>query len=452
MEQTRKQIALLHHTGCGNLGDDAIIDAVVSNIRRRWDNAEIKVFSMNPDDTAKRHGIPSYPIRRYRWDIGHRSATIESTQPGGNKLRNWFRKTRNPAVRLPRAAFGELAFLVESYRILRSFDLLIVSGGGQLTERGGPWSFPYALFIWSLVAKKAGVRFVLLNVGAGPLNHPLSRFFVARALRAANYVSFRDQQSQELATDLEFTDRGYVFPDNAYSFEVVSPNVSAKDPNQSVVGVAPMPYPFSDLLKHPSNAQAIQDDLIGRMATFASLLVRESYSIELFGSDTRADPSAIEDLRKVLLSHHHISTPEYIPLESVSELLSRMSAMDYVVTCRFHGVLFAHLLNKPVLAIAHHPKVTNLMNALGLSTYCVDMRTFDPIRLMDTFTSLVSDAEAVKRSMAASLASYRSQLAIQFDSLFPPSPQAKIEAAGDTYPSVRNGLLQREAALKRIKS
>src|ERR1035437_5815304 len=124
MEQTRIQIALLHHTGCGNLRYDAILDVVVSNIRRRWNNAEIKGFSMNPDDTAERHGIPSYPIRRYRWNIGRRPATRESTQPGGNKLRNWFRKTRNPAVRLPRAAFGELAFLVESYRILRSFDLL----------------------------------------------------------------------------------------------------------------------------------------------------------------------------------------------------------------------------------------------------------------------------------------------------------------------------------------
>lgn len=421
MEQRRKKIALLHHTGCGNLGDDAIIDVVVRNIRRRWNNAKIMVFSMNPDDTAKRHGIPSLPIRRYTWDIRPKSATTETTQPDGHKRRHWFRTTRNPAIRLPRAAFGELALLVESYRVLKSFDLLIVSGGGQLTERGGPWSFPYALFVWSLLAKRAGVRFVFLNVGTGPLNHPLSRFFVHRALRAADYVSFRDKQSQDLATDLGFTGRSYVFPDNVYSFEVASRNLPAQDVNLPVVGIAPMPYPFSDFLKYPSNADAIQDDLIGKMATFASSLVRQSYSIKLFGSDTRADPSAIEDLRRVLLSRHHISTPEYIPLESVSGLLSRMSAMDYVVTCRFHGVVFAHLLNKPVLAIAHHPKVTHLMNSLGLSKYCVDMRTFDPLQLLDTFTSLVSDTETIKRSMAANLADYRLKLTIQFDSLFPPS-------------------------------
>jgi polysaccharide pyruvyl transferase WcaK-like protein len=426
MDQAHTKIALLHHTGCGNLGDDAIIDAVVSNIRRRWDKAEITVFSMNPDDTAKRHEIPSRPIRRYRWEAAYRSPKIKSAQPGKHKLRSWFRKTRNPVVRLPRAAFGELVFLVESYRILKSFDLL-VSGGGQLTERGGPWSFPYALFIWGVMAKWANVRCVYLNVGAGPLNHPVSRFFVPRALSAADYVSFRDQQSQELASDLGFAGRSHVFPDNVYSFEVNSIGVPAEEANQPLVGVAPMPYPFSDLLKYPSNADAIQEELIDKMATFASLLVRQSYSLTLFGSDIRSDPSAIEDLRRVLRNRHHISTPEFDPLESVSELLSRMSAMDYVVTCRFHGVVFAHLLNKPVLAIAHHPKVTDLMNALGLSKYCVDMRTFDPIRLVDTFTSLVGDTEAIKRSMAASLIDRRARLATQFDGLFPPdSVQARM--------------------------
>lgn len=418
MERTHKKIALLHHTGCGNLGDDAIIDVVVDNIRRRWEGAEIVVFSMNPDDTVKRHNIPSYPIRRYRWHAADSPSIID--QPTQFGLADWFRNTRNPAVRLPRAVFGELLWLIESYRILRSFDLLIVSGGGQLTERGGPWSFPYALFVWGLMARRVGVRFVFLNVGAGPLNHALSKFFVVRALRMADYVSFRDNQSQELAADLGFTAKGYVFPDNVYSLEAASSNFSAKPANHPIVGVAPMPFPFSDLLKYPSNAQAIQDELLDKIATFASLLVSQSYSIKLFGSDTKADPPVIEELRQILLNRHDISMPEYIPLESVGELLSRMSTMDYVVTCRFHGVVFAHLLNKPVLAIAHHPKITHLMNALGLSKYCVDMRTFDPVRLMDTFTSLVRETEAVKKSMAASSADYRKQLATQWDDLFPP--------------------------------
>jgi polysaccharide pyruvyl transferase WcaK-like protein len=182
-----------------------------------------------------------------------------------------------------------------------------------------------------------------------------------------------------------------------------------------------MPYPFCDPREHSSNLQLTYEGYIDKMATFASSLIAGSYKVELFGSDVGADPSAIEDMRTTLASCHQVPTPEYEPIDSVRDLLIRIAAMDYVVTCRFHGVVFAHILNKPVLAIAHHAKVANLMGALGLSEYCVDIETFDPIRLTDTFQSLVSNAEQVKRVMATSLEIYRSRLASQYDTLFSPT-------------------------------
>lgn len=430
MKETRKRIALLHHTGCGNLGDDAIIDAVVNNIQRRWKNTEITVFSMNPEDTNSRHRLPCYPIRRFTWSNGDQSAFMPAKESGKGIL-GWLKNTRNPAIRLPRAVWGELMFLLDSYRHVKSFDLLVVSGGGQLTERGGPWSFPYALFVWALLAKRAGVKTIFLNVGAGPLNHPVSRFFVTRALRAANYVSFRDKQSQELAEELGFNGVSHVYPDNVYAFDIEAPEDRQKREAGIVVGFAPMPYPFSDLLTAPSDPQAIETELIGRLATFASLLVAQCHTLELFGSDVRSDPAAIEELRRDLLNRHHISMPEYVPLNSVEELLARMSEMDYIVTCRFHGVVLAHLLNKPVLAIAHHPKVTHLMDALGLSEYCVDMRTFDPVQLINKFEHLVSETVIVKKQMKAAWEDYRAKASAQFDSLFPPESNRQSERVQD---------------------
>ena len=234
-------------------------------------------------------------------------------------------------------------------------------------------------------------------------------------------MSFRDKESQALAYEIGFTHRSHVFPDNVYSFESDTVIASAQDTTRPVVGIAPMPYPFSDLLTVPLDAQALQDGLIDKFATFAALLVEKSFTLELFGSDTGADPVTIEDLRGVSLNRHQIGMPEYSPPISIGELLARMSKLDNVVTCRFHGVVFAHLLNKPVLAIAHHRKVTHLMNTLGLSKYCVDvdMAAFDPVQSRDSFLSLVCESEVVKKSMATSLTSYRTRLADQFDVLFP---------------------------------
>ena len=73
MAKAGKRTALLHHMGGGNLGDDGTFDAVLQNIRIRWPDSEIVGLSMNPDDTHKRHGIVSYPIRQRTWNVGNTS-------------------------------------------------------------------------------------------------------------------------------------------------------------------------------------------------------------------------------------------------------------------------------------------------------------------------------------------------------------------------------------------
>ncbi|HTF67739.1 MAG TPA: polysaccharide pyruvyl transferase family protein [Edaphobacter sp.] len=441
MPQTDTKIGLLNHVGGGNLGDDATLDAVAGNIKRRWPNAEIVALSMNPDDTERRHGIKSYDVRRNRWAIGYKATGAGAGFKA--RVKTLARKFR-PAIYLLNATsvairlLGELSFLVSSRRILKSIDLLIISGGGQLTEKDGPWGFPYTIFKWVVLAKSAGVSCVFLNVGAGPLARPLSKFFARQALRAADYVSLRDDKSRTLVHEIGFTGESRVCPDSAYGIEFVPAKSSAREGScQSIVGFAPMPYPDPDPTGYSAERnQIVYEDFMGKLASFASWLSR-SYALALFGTDIGVDPQAIEDLQRTLLSNHGIPLPLSAVNHSTSvrDLLAAMSGMDYVVTCRFHGVIFAHLLNKPVLAIAHHPKVTKLMADLDLSSYCVDIRDFDAGSLTDRFASMVDNAEEIKFRMATRLARNRQQLRSQFDELFrfhsPSESQPAIHAETD---------------------
>jgi polysaccharide pyruvyl transferase WcaK-like protein len=415
MNREPRKIAILHHAGGGNFGDDAEIASVIDNIRSRWPNTEITVFSMNPEDTAKKHGVTSYPIRRHTWTIGYQRTQAAQAE-GQARFLQRIRTTRNPAIRLPRAVFDELKFLIGSRQRIKKFDFLIVSGGGHLTERGGTWAFPYAILSWFAMAKSAGVKCVLLNVGAGPLIKRLSKYFVRRALSLAKYVSFRDEQSQALAESIGFKGTSYVFPDNVYASQ--PPSIKTLRRDSKIVGIAPMPFPADPPFDSKTRAMVYRD-VITRFAMFASTLVERSYPITLFGTDIGSDPAAIEDLREQLRDHHSVDTRPYEPVYSLDELLRQMSALDYVVTCRFHGVVFAHLLNKPVLAVSHHPKVTHLMQALGLSDYCVDIRTFDPADLAGRFDSMVKNRREIKTQMSASLTRYKELLKSQFDELWP---------------------------------
>ena len=60
--QPFKKIAILGHVGTKNLGDEAIIAAVIHQIGKRYPTAQIIGFTGDPDDTRARHGIPAFPI------------------------------------------------------------------------------------------------------------------------------------------------------------------------------------------------------------------------------------------------------------------------------------------------------------------------------------------------------------------------------------------------------
>jgi polysaccharide pyruvyl transferase WcaK-like protein len=463
MDRVTKRIGLLDHVGSGNLGDDATQTAVIQNIKTRWPHAQIAGFSMNPSDTRKRHGIPSYAIRRRTWGFGpiagDASLGADASEPGkgtvsaGAKLRSALRKhpfllgvlrlVNLVAIRVPRGLVAELVFLFKSFWILRSFDLLVISGGGQLLDSwGGPWAFPYTIWKWIFLAKMARLRRVFLNVGAGPLKHPLSIFFVKRALRCADYISFRDEKSQTLIQQIGFSGKSKVVTDNVYCLEIPRYAISGLGrAGNSIVGISPMAY--CDPRVYWKKDQRLYDCFIRKLAVFGSALIGSGYRIALFMSDINFDRQAIEDLKNALETEIDVAHRSWVAVERVDTtetLLSKMSLMDYVVTCRFHGVVFAHLLNKPILALSHHSKVATLMNDIGLSEYCVDMDSFEADSLLNTFRLLVANGESIKGRLAAALARYRGELASQFDDLFPRATPAvtcrdsqsdeKLEGAG----------------------
>jgi polysaccharide pyruvyl transferase WcaK-like protein len=139
-----EKIALFQHAGYGNLGDDAGIAAVIQNITSRWAGAEIIALSLNPCDTRTRHGIPTYPIRSLsksppglgKAGPGKAGAMARiRTRLGKHRfLTRLLRAANRLAIRMPRALFQEVIFLAQSFRIMRSVDLFIVCGGGQIRD------------------------------------------------------------------------------------------------------------------------------------------------------------------------------------------------------------------------------------------------------------------------------------------------------------------------------
>lgn len=427
-----KKIGLLDHLGHGNLGDDATLDAVVSNIRSRWPQASLIALTLNPSDTEERHGIPSYAIRR---DSKSRSnaaqskpaegvlkTRIKSALSGHRFVLAGLRIVSKLAITAPKALFEELSFLTESFMVAKKLDLLVICGGGQLLDSwGGPWKFPYTLFKWILLAKLSGTQCYFVNMGAGPLAHPSSKWLIKRALSLADYVSFRDADSQALIRGTGFAGRSQVVADSAYSLEIPLANAT-RTPScgNRIVGFSPMAY--CDPRAYWDKKQDVYASYIQKLSMFGSWLIEQNHRLMLFSTDIWFDSRAIEDLNRALLS-----TPTMINLEqsicqpvieAFAGLATAMCSVDYIVTSRYHGVVFAHMFNKPVLAISHHQKVASLMKDLGLSEYCVDIQTFDLDLLTGTFARMTANQEKIKARMAGQADRYKRLLKTQFDAIF----------------------------------
>jgi len=424
-----RKIGLVDHIGFGNLGDDATQAAVMKHIRNRWPNADIVLFSMNPDDSRFRHGVAAYPIRA---EFGNRSeGNGIGASPAQNKLKDTLRRVpllyrllqtlKTLTVRAPRRIFKETSFLRASFRIVKPFDLLIISGGGQLLDSwGGPWRFPYTVFKWTLLAKLSRAQCYVLNVGAGPLDSFLGKWFVRSALGLADYVSFRDSDSRDLVQKVGFSGKSQVSADCVYALSPSTALATNGTGHQELlVGLSPMAY--CDPRVYFKKDQAVYERYIREVASFGLWLRQNHYRLTLFSTEVSFDSHAIEEVH-TLLGSASGDLPHKVKCEHVAgidELLSAMRPMDYIVTSRFHGVVFAHLLNKPVLALSPHPKVASLMNDLGLAKYCVDIRTCDANTMKDTFLSLVANRDAIKNRMAEKAACYEKTLFTQFDQLFP---------------------------------
>ena len=431
MRPRAKKIGLLDHMGGGNLGDDTTQTAVIYNIKRRWPSSMIYGFSMNPSDTQSRHGIPSNPIRREQWaspDYFLEGETSEfkdevSTAPGvPNLFQRLLRKAGALAIRKPKAIVAELIFLARSYSALRPLDILIISGGGQLLNSwDGIWGYPYTIFKWVSLARLAGTKCYILNVGAGPIRRPLSKLFIRLALRLADYVSFRDQKSKVLAHEIGFLGEAQVCPDCVYGLNVSTTYASRIEVrNEPLVGLSPMAY--CDPRHYWLHNQPGYDALVRKFVLFGAWLT-ERYRITLFSTDIWFDAQTLGEVdaalkREINTDVARLTTHE--PIKALESLLSAMSSMDYIITCRFHGVIFAHVMNIPVIAISHHPKVATLMADLGLSEYCLNIDTFDLELLKSTFIRMVADKAGIRARMAKAAALYGEQLTVQFDQLFPP--------------------------------
>ncbi len=395
-------VGVFGHYGNENLGDEAIITAVLQNLHKLWPDVEARCFSVVPEDSARRYGVPAFPIRWRPASVSPPPAktTVAETHPGPAGMSVKERLKRVPVLGLAIRGAGtllhylrelrrELGFLRESYRAVKSLDLLMITGSNQFLDNfGGPWGFPYTLLKWSVLARLAGVRVFYVSVGAGPLDARSSRFLVRCALWFADYLSLRDEPSRQLIASTGSTRKGLVYPDLAHSLDMsrVEGQASPADSEVRRIGINPMPMYDSRYWCETDDTR--YREYVGKLVEFSAWLIGEGYELFFFPTQPK-DELVIDDITGELAARGLDSTGMKRSSRQVYELMDTLQTADLVVATRFHGTVLSLLSARPTLAICYYRKTADLMKEMGQERYALPLDGLSVEDMVTRFRELV---------------------------------------------------------------
>ena len=395
----RRKISLFGHFGSGNFGNESTLQAMLFNLRHLMPDAEITCICSEPEIVAADYKIPAVSIR----------ATV---------VRPW--NVHNPVARLARKLF--IGIPCELYRWLKGIktlwdtDALMVVGTGLLTDAFGihGWG-PYSMFKWSVIAKMCGCRLMFVSVGAGPLEQRTGRLFVRSALSLASFRSYRDDATLEYLNGIGFRPRGdRVYPDLAFSLPAVQAKLDTAKGRRPAVGLGLMVYGGMYGIEKTTSAHYAA--YLETLAGFAQWLLNRDYDIRLLKGDL-SDPSVTMEFKALLRDRFGFHDEHRVmddPIQSAEDLLAQLAASNFVVATRFHNVLLALFLNKPSIAISFHHKCSSLMNQVGLSEYCQDIKKLTVVALIEQFCQLENNAESIRDMLARKVTECRNALDEQY--------------------------------------
>jgi polysaccharide pyruvyl transferase CsaB len=309
-----RTIGVLGSYGGLNIGDEAILEAILDSLIGLRPDARIVVFSRNPEETKRRHPRVAEVIA---WE-GTARAEVSAA--------------------------------------MSKVDLLVLGGGGILYDGEAQ---RYLRVVEA--ARNRGIPVFVYAVGAGPLTDPDARAAVTRGLSDVSDLVVRDQESrrvlEEIGVDREITvaaDPALLLTPAEFPAEWLTRE--AIPVGERLVGMS---------VREPGRAAEHLDEAgyHALLATAADFLIHRLDAHVVFV------PMERDDVRHSHAVLSHMTNPERGRIlnsrYSPRELLGFMQHLEFAVGMRLHFLIFAAVSGVPFLPLPYAGKVFDFAQAVG---------------------------------------------------------------------------------------
>ncbi|MBV9719495.1 MAG: polysaccharide pyruvyl transferase CsaB [Candidatus Eremiobacteraeota bacterium] len=297
------RVLLSGYYGFGNFGDEALLEVIVANIRRRFPSSQLEVLSATPKATAAAHRVEAAP----RWD--------------------W---------RAIRAAIARA-------------DVVLSGGGGLLQNATSLRSLLYYAGILR-EAIRAHRKTMIFAQSIGPLDF-WGRLVVHYFCAGTNRATVRDSRSRLLLAKLLSNTPVEQTADPVFLYE------APHDVDLRNDGLGPESGPYAAISVRPSPALRDAPAVIGRAVD--RLADRHGIRSAFVALGGASDAAAATDVIRACKS-----SPVLLPECTPAKAASILRGARVVVGMRLHALILAARYAVPFLAIAYDPKVSALCDDL----------------------------------------------------------------------------------------
>jgi polysaccharide pyruvyl transferase WcaK-like protein len=398
-----KKIILYGHIGSGNIGNDSSFEAALYQVKKYQSDADVICVCNGPLEVTRRFGIPALSMSGVNAD--------EQVASGlGARIK-----------RLWSHLLHEVLFWIQQPRWFQPGDKFIVVGTGAVDDMGvrRPWHSPYELYKWCKVAKMGGAQVIFMSVGVGPIKNRFSKTFMLKALRRADYRSYRETAAFDYLQSLGFDTSGdLLYPDLVFSLpKAILPAYKKSSPDSKVVGLGLIDYYGWHYNKDTSGK--LHEEYFSKIKCFVSWLLEEGFIIRIISGD-RGDYVPIQQLVEYLENIGQTQWREKLIVQQIStvnELFNQIAQTDLVIASRFHNVLCTLMVERPVISLGYHEKNELLMKGMGLGEYCQYIESFTNERLMEQFNSCIKNTDQIISQIQDRLDHYRDLLDEQYKTI-----------------------------------
>ena len=392
-------MGLLGMYSSANLGDTAIQAVVLAALRKRRPDIEFIGVSHDPDDVARTYGIPGFPASGCGVMAFPEGEGCAACSTGARAV-----KDASQATLLRR-----ILALPNVDRLVKSLDMLIVSGGGQIEDFwGGAWQQPLRLLSWCASARLRGKPTAGFALGVDELRTRLGIFFSIRALNTMRYLSFRDAGSLQFLNREGLSAAAAVCPDPAFGYAVPAPIEREASAGRFAV-ISPM-----SVDAFPAMSTAHYDTYLTRLAAAADGLLRQGIAVRFACSQTSMDPRVVLRVMSRMASADQAINVE---VRTVDDFLRTVHGAELVITSRLHGTILSLAVHAPVIAVSNARKTARLMSDLSLQDYCLGVKDLQEDTLQSRVQEVIAGSRHLSGQIADRLVELRQQLEFAFDDL-----------------------------------